>query len=309
MTSGRNLHLAAKVRDEKVVKTEMACAQEDDQISMADVDSQRGGLLGHRGVLACWRLGAVRAGRMGAGLYLALVALLGCRAGLAHDSDAGSAERRPMTTGGGGAGATPIPPTDRASGGPVSYVTDDEVRRLAARVTKMKGGHLLVCGDVDNASNCVCLEPLACGKGGRGECVNLQQNLDIFRASLAGKDKGRRVDCRRAEVGSCGTFRYFAFNGDIARDDLSWFDSSGALVAARSATDYPAFCGGKARIRFQGRVPNCGPMKRDELICGTDDHPLPRPIEDVLKRSMPFGGGSPPPPRPDPGARSAPAGK
>lgn len=247
---------------------------------------------------------------MSAELFLALVTVLGCRAGLASNSDAGSAERGPATMGGGGATAMTISPLDRKSRGPAAYVTEDEIRHLAAKVTKVKGGHhLLVCGDGENTASCVCLEPLACGKQGRSGCLNLQQNVEVFRASLVAKDSGRRVDCRRAEVGSCGAFRYFAFNGDIQRDELSWFDASGALVAARSATDYPAFCGGKARIRFQGRVPDCGPMTRDELICGTGDHPLPRPIEDVLKRWLPRAGDSPTPPDETEAARSGSAGK
>lgn len=188
-------------------------------------------------------------GRMNRGLLL-LVVVLGCRAGLARNRDAtGSTERGPVTAGAGGAATASAPATIRRAQEPATYVTEDEVRRLAAKVTTLKGGRLLVCGDAETTANCVCLEPLPCGKDdkdGKDGCLTLERNLEVFRSGLAGKEKSRKVDCRHAEVGSCGAFRYFAFNGDIERNDLRWFDASGGLVAARSATDYPAYCGGKA---------------------------------------------------------------
>lgn len=114
----------------------------------------------------------------------------------------------------------------------------------------------------------------------------MEENVDLFRRALATKQNGRSVECRRGETGRCGAFRYFNFDGDVERHEIRWFDSTGKLVGQRNSTDYAEYCGGKARIRYQGRVPKCDSMEREEVICGSAEYPLPRPIEDVLKKQV-----------------------
>lgn len=205
---------------------------------------------------------------------------------LADDATRESAAGATRTTTS-GAASTVRP--DAGSDG-ATYYSEKDLRRLAGKTRSLKGGRLLVCGDADNVANCVCLEPLTCGKDG---CPTWQQTVETFRASLAAKEKGRKVECRRAEVGTCGSFRYFDFEGDIERHELTLFDGSGRQIAQRNSTDYPEYCGGVVRTRFQGQVARCGPMKRDELICGAGEYPLPTPIEDVLKRTLPIEGSRP----------------
>jgi hypothetical protein len=59
------------------------------------------------------------------------------------------------------------------------------------------------------------------------------------------------------------------------------------LVGQRNSTDYEAYCSGKARVRFQGRVPRCEPVKRgaaDDL--GAAERLPLLPIEEVLRRRL-----------------------
>jgi hypothetical protein len=118
-------------------------------------------------------------------------------------------------------------------------------------------------------------------------CPTVGDNVGNFRRALVAKDNGRSVECRRGELGRCGQFRYFDFDGEIERHELQWFDAAGTLVGQRNSTDYAEYCGGRARIRYQGRIPMCDAMEREEVICGSADYPLPRPIEDVLKKPVP----------------------
>jgi hypothetical protein len=164
------------------------------------------------------------------------------------------------------------------------YYGERELRAMAAKVTALKKDRLLVCGAAAG-TNCVCVEPLPCES--QGNCVSFQENVEAFRRALTDKTQGRSVECRRAEIGTCGGFRYFYFEGDVARRELRWFDGAGRLVAQRNSTDDEAYCGGKSRTRFQGKVPRCQALERSEIICGRAGGELPLPIEDVLERRLP----------------------
>jgi hypothetical protein len=184
---------------------------------------------------------------------------------------------------------SPAPPAPPAPPKAPPYFDDSDIKALAFQVKPLKKNQLLVCGE-SGGKNCVCVEPLPCQS--QGNCLGFQDNVDAFRQALAAREKGRSVECRRAEIGTCGEFRYFDFEGDIARRELRWFDGAGRLVAQRNSTDYEEYCGGKSRTRFQGRVPRCESLKRTELICGTAEGDLPLPIEDVLKRRLKAGDGA-----------------
>jgi hypothetical protein len=148
----------------------------------------------------------------------------------------------------------------------------DDLKRIG--VTK-KGE--LLCGF--DPSSCVCHEELK----RFGDCITLEENLKVFRAALE-PGQLRTVSCARAEVGRCGAYRYFYFQGDIHRYELRFFGADGKLVAQRNTTDYDAYCGG-ASARWQGVVPACNEMKTEELICGKAPRPLVPPLED-LRRLM-----------------------
>lgn len=170
---------------------------------------------------------------------------------------------------------SPPPPAD-------GFYSEAELRDLGVTVTAVEGGRSLVCGGED-LGTCVCLEPLPCAAA--GDCATFDENVRAFRDALAHPAEGRAVHCRRAETGRCGDLRYFDFDGDIERHEIRWFDASGRLVAQRNWTDYPAYCGGKSRVMFQGRVPKCASAARDELICGEAAASVPTPVDDLLRRA------------------------
>ena len=162
------------------------------------------------------------------------------------------------------------------------YLDETALRAQGLKTEALGPGRALWC---DPASKrCVCHEPLDCGADGKG-CLMLGANIETFRDALARGQDGRRVDCRRAEVGTCGDFRYFLFNGDIERRELRWFDGQGHLVAMRNRTDYPAYCDGRAMTRVLGRLPNCAPMARTELICGEAGPEGFSALDDALARA------------------------
>ena len=155
-------------------------------------------------------------------------------------------------------------------------------RPASARPTRQMAGpdglspvirdYEFACGERE----CVCRRALPCTA--RGDCMTLEENLEMFRAALAGEE-GRVVTCDRAEVGRCGEFRYFYFSGDIYRDELRWFDAAGTLVAQTNTTDYAAYCNGASMFEWSGRVPRCDTPQREELICGRPGRPLRTPFE------------------------------
>src|SRR4051794_25684576 len=104
----------------------------------------------------------------------------------------------------------------RATTAPVEsgYYDESELRALGVRVTPAEKQQLLLCGGASN-SNCVCLAPLPCQAA--GNCVGFEANIKVFRGALTSKQAGRSVDCKRGELGRCGAFRYFDFEGDGER--------------------------------------------------------------------------------------------
>ena len=160
------------------------------------------------------------------------------------------------------------------------YYTESEIRDLGFRIVKLDDQYSLLCSNESNR-DCVCLEPLPCVEA--GNCIGLEENIDGFKAALNQKQEGRSVNCQRAEVGQCGNFQYFLFNGDISRRELRWFGANGTLVAQRNSTDYNAYCNGKARTRFMGKIPKCASTVRKELICGQAETNLANAIEDLRR--------------------------
>lgn len=162
------------------------------------------------------------------------------------------------------------------------FYTEAELRDLGLNVVPLGAGRSLLCGGAGEEP-CVCLEPLPCEAA--GDCVTFEENVRALRDALAHPPEGRAVNCRRGETGRCGDLRYLDFDGDIERHEMRWFDASGRLVAQRSWTDYPAYCDGKSRVLFQGRVPKCASAARDELICGEAATSVRSPVDDLRARA------------------------
>lgn len=139
-------------------------------------------------------------------------------------------------------------------------------------------GYTFLCGGEPTRRGCVCRRPLPCAA--EGDCITLEENLRVFREAISPANE-RRVRCERAEVGRCGDFRYFYFQGDTHRYEMRYFDARGVLVAQRNATDYPEYCNHSTDVRWMGRVPRCDRLEREELICGEADRPLRVPVEDL----------------------------
>ena len=136
-----------------------------------------------------------------------------------------------------------------------------------------------MCGDKDKRVGCICREPHPCVA--TGNCITLKENIAASRTALAAKGD-RRVTCKRAELGTCGDFSYFYFEGDIHRFEMRWFGQDGEFVAMRRTTDYTEYCDGTALVSWNGAVPNCAAMVRTELICGEGDRPLLTPLADIV---------------------------
>ena len=134
-----------------------------------------------------------------------------------------------------------------------------------------------LCRGEDRAERCICRSELPCTEA--DPCIDFERNLEVFREALGAAGGG--VHCERAETGHCGSFHYFYFRGGIYRDEMRWFDASGALVAQRNLTDYNAYCNGTAAARWMGYVPRCAKVERDELICGEASVELPTPLGDL----------------------------
>ena len=161
-----------------------------------------------------------------------------------------------------------------------NYYSQSEIHSLGFRIVKLDDQRSLLCSNVSD-QDCVCLESLPCIE--TGNCIGLKQNVDAFRNALNQKQEGWSVDCRRSEVGRCGNFQYFLFDGDINRRELRWFDQSGHLVAQRNSTDHNEYCDGKARTRFMGKIPKCETTVREELVCGKAETNLANAIEDLRR--------------------------
>lgn len=125
---------------------------------------------------------------------------------------------------------------------------------------------------------CICIEPLQCSSS---PCIKFDENVAIFERALKHPSDGRTVSCDRAETGACGVTRYFYFLGDIHRDELRIFGSDGRLVGRFDETDYDAYCEGRARMRWAGKIPDCAEMKRDRLLCGKAEAPMETPLSRI----------------------------
>ena len=67
----------------------------------------------------------------------------------------------------------------------------------------------------------------------------------------------------------------------IERHELRWFTKDGKLVAQRNFTDYNAWCDGRARKLFTGKIPICQATERKELFCGKAENPVPNALDDL----------------------------
>ena len=215
---------------------------------------------------------------------LALVLVLGC---------IGCDAKQPLPTSGRGEpAAAPIqsaqPPTagnlatTEAQAAGTNYYTTEELGHLGLRVASAGEGETLVCGS-EADSQCLCLMPLDCEAGG---CMGFSENVAAFRAALSHPAPGSKVQCDKAAIGDCGTFKYFDFQGDLYRREVRWFDGSGALVGQRDVTDYPAYCGKQTRARFIGRIPKCANAASRELLCGEPPTAM-SPLDDLRRYSGP----------------------
>jgi hypothetical protein len=157
--------------------------------------------------------------------------------------------------------------------------TFDDLRAVGLRVDPIGDGQTLVCA----ANNCVCFSPLACDEE---RCNRFEDNVQVLRNARAGVEPDGSKSCDRAHVGRCGDLRYFGvtrFAGDAYPFELRWFDSSGAMVAERSFSDYPAYCNRSARFWWHGRIPYCPTTQRDELLCGEGLHGDAPPMIDLME--------------------------
>ncbi|NOX43547.1 MAG: hypothetical protein GXP19_07420, partial [Gammaproteobacteria bacterium] len=160
------------------------------------------------------------------------------------------------------------------------YYSETELSDLGFRTVKLDEQRSLLCSN-DSDLDCVCLEPLPCTTA--GNCISFKENVGAFRTALNQKQQGLTVQCGRGETGQCGNFKYVLFNGDIHRRELRWFNNSGELVAQRNSTDYKAYCDGKARTQFMGKISKCASSVRKELICGKAETELPNAIEGLRR--------------------------
>lgn len=158
---------------------------------------------------------------------------------------------------------------------------DAELAALGARIVALENGESLVCPGAGDA-NCICRQSLPCEA--TKNCMVFDGNVQVFRKTLKKPGKGRTLTCDRAEIGKCGAYRYFNFDGDIGRHERRWFDDTGRLVAQRNSSDHDAYCKGRARKMLYGRIPRCETMVSDELICGKAEGPLPTIMDELLQR-------------------------
>jgi hypothetical protein len=172
------------------------------------------------------------------------------------------------------------------------FYSPAELNAEGFRIIQLDTGKRLLCLGEDD-STCACWRPLACTGDG---CPTFDSNLKAFRSALDAPGEGRSVICERAEVGQCGDFRYFDFNGDIHRQEVRWFDNAGRLVAQRNATDHDEYCDGRTSVMFSGDVPKCVTAHREELICGEQGGSINTPLSDLRNHVTVRGPSAIPPP-------------
>ncbi len=174
--------------------------------------------------------------------------------------------------------------TAPAARGPSTLVAHaDLVQRLTTagyQLTPLDGGETLACNQKTGA--CICLTELRC----EGDCITLENNLEVFRQALARGPDDRMVTCELADTGKQCDTSYFRFEGDIYRLEYRYFDSTGRLVGQRNATDYPEYCNGRAIAEFAGAIPDCREPARDvKTICSdhSHEHAMGNPMDDLLR--------------------------
>jgi hypothetical protein len=153
---------------------------------------------------------------------------------------------------------------------------------LAAKgytVTNADPDETLVCNGPDGG--CICLVDLGCEGT---SCMTLDENLDVFKDALAAKGDVQ-VTCELADTGTLCDGSYFRFEGDIYRLEVRYFGADGHLIGQRNATDYTAYCHGRAMYQFAGTIPDCAAPATDVQILCSDGHherPLQNPMEFLL---------------------------
>ncbi|MFK7986794.1 MAG: hypothetical protein AB8I08_12285 [Sandaracinaceae bacterium] len=191
--------------------------------------------------------------------------------------------------------STEVPPTPTTNAPDPSYYSDAELVSEGFSVEpedafptrQMFGpdgpsptveGYDFLCRGEESSRTCVCRRPLPCTA--EGDCITYERNIAVFREALA--DPAVNVICEHAEIGRCGDWRYFYFQGGIHRYEMRLYDAEGALVAQSNSTDYNEYCNHTAGVQWMGRVPKCDRLVREELICGEAERALRAPLADLL---------------------------
>lgn len=162
----------------------------------------------------------------------------------------------------------PAPKPVPQSPGAITYYSDAELQALGLAVERISPDLAIVCPPGDSKTYCTCIEPLECGE----DCITFERNVSGFREALA-RESGATVSCEQAQVGTCDSFEYFHFEGDIHRNEWRVFGADGRLAAMRNSTDYPAFCGKRTMSRWIGGIPHCSKIAAQETICGRTEPP------------------------------------
>jgi hypothetical protein len=205
----------------------------------------------------------------------------GCKSGPAADSTITPTESRSQLA---AASAPAAEPAAAPAPAAAPYFSVEELAALGFSATATGDGETLLCSTADGGK-CICLAPLDCG----GQpCITYDQNVAAFRAALDKPEPGVTLTCERGQVGRCGSFRYFDFEGDLYRKELRWFDETGVVVGQRNVTDYQAYCNKQTRVRYQGRLPRCEKTSDIEGICGENTRPGMTPLEDLHRFTAPL---------------------
>jgi hypothetical protein len=156
--------------------------------------------------------------------------------------------------------------------------SNEALRALGLQLTAVSDTQTLLCSA--NNPHCMCTQALSCTGA---ECPNFAHNISVFRKALSQPQGDRTVDCVRAEIGQCGSFKYFHFIGDIHRNEVRWFDANGQLIGQQNSTDYSAYCQNRALKVFYGQIPICENPTRVELICGDAEGSTKAPLAEFLR--------------------------
>ncbi len=174
------------------------------------------------------------------------------------------------------------PPSSTPSAVSGAYYSADDLTAAGWTIEDIGQGRRVVCkdGGEDDGERCFCWTDLPCAVGhaladhdpgaclpcqqphdGSGGCISRDENVQVFRDAMS------NIACERAELGTCDSFEYFDFEGDVYRYELRFFEG-GHLVGQRNWTDYNEYCGGRTLTRWMGAIPRCTAMTSTELLCG-----------------------------------------